>query len=213
MSRNYVYNARMIQPDKHLRDADIRWPLHEWLLSQHEDDCSTAVLHELKLPRPSARVDLAVVNGLLAGFEIKSDVDSLARLPRQIRSFNRVFDRVCVVTTKRHHQSVKSVIPNWWGIAIATSGNGGVKFRNSRRSRQNPDLDMVSLLHTLHISELLMISRSTRAKPTQSASKSKLIDDLLCQPASLLREASREALKQRYAKSSSSRSAPAVQAI
>lgn len=82
-----------------LRDLHIRKPLHHWLLAAHADCPDTEILHELKIPRPSARIDIAVVNGEICGFEIKSDVDSLARITRQERAFSAVFDRVSIVIT------------------------------------------------------------------------------------------------------------------
>jgi hypothetical protein len=96
-----------------LRDADIRGHLETWIRSLHSET-PTVILHELKIPRPSARVDIAVVNGELSAFEIKSDVDSLFRLPRQVLSFDSVFDRVSLVTTEKHLQRARAVIPRWW---------------------------------------------------------------------------------------------------
>src|SRR5271156_2900941 len=67
------------------RDSQIRKPLHYWLVRKFSGHSDTEILHELKMPRPSGRVDMAVINGRLCGFEIKSDFDSLSRLPRQVR--------------------------------------------------------------------------------------------------------------------------------
>lgn len=182
-----------------LRDSDIRQPLHRWLLDQHHNDPETSVIHELKLPRPSARVDLAVVNGELAGFEIKSDVDSLARLPRQILSFNRVFDRVCVVTTKRHAQAVRRSVPRWWGIAIAKGEGGEVKFKSVRLGRQNPQPDIIALLHALYLPELRSILRFHGIAGGCSGGKDELVRRALELPTASTRTASRDALRRRYA--------------
>jgi hypothetical protein len=135
-----------------LRDSDIRAPLHGWLRRCHPDASDTAIIHELKMPRPSARVDIAVVNGQICAFEIKSDVDSLARLPRQIRAFSRVFDHVSVVTTERHLDNAQELVPDWWGL-VATAGepNG---FVVRRPSSQNPTRDSVSLIHLLTRQEI-----------------------------------------------------------
>jgi hypothetical protein len=180
-----------------LRDSDIRGPLHRWLLDQHANDAETSVIHELKLPRPTARVDIAVVNGDLAAFEIKSDVDSLARLPRQILSFNKVFDRICVVTTKRHAQAVQRTIPHWWGISIAKNQNGEVRFKNLRRGRQNPHPDLMALLHALYLPELRSILRCHDITAFSSCSKNELIQQVLGLPMGSTRTASRDALRQR----------------
>lgn len=184
-----------------LRDDDIRWPLHKWLIDQHSDDVTTHVIHELKLPRPSARVDIALVNGELTAFEIKSDVDSLGRLPRQILSFNKVFDRVCVVTTKRHEAAVRSKVPRWWGIAIAESSKGQVTFKSIRRSRRNPEPELLALLHALFLPELRSVLHFVGAEKAKFSTKEELIRQILRTSSDSVRDACRDALKQRYPKS------------
>lgn len=135
-----------------LRDADIRQPLHAWLEEQYADESDTRILHEVPIPRPSARIDIAVVNGELSGFEIKSDLDCLRRLPRQIRSFSTVFDRMVVVTTPRQLQAVRNSVPEWWGIYLAQ--NDGT-FRLNRKGRTNRIPSCENLLYLLTKEELL----------------------------------------------------------
>lgn len=134
------------------RDSDIRVPLIAWLRRLHPADDHTEIIEELKVPRPSARVDVAVVNGELAGFEIKSDLDSLRRLETQIPAFCAFFDRVSLVTTKRHLIDSKRTVPQWWGIVTLTDTPG--IFRVVRKARRNPEPQNVSLLYSLTSSEL-----------------------------------------------------------
>src|SRR6266511_802692 len=65
-------------------DAAIRPALRERLLRRHATDADTVLIEELGLCRGKVRVDLALVNGSLHGFEIKSDRDSLRRLSAQV---------------------------------------------------------------------------------------------------------------------------------
>src|ERR1700674_1251921 len=67
-----------------LRDSEIRAALRAKLHSIHSQDPETVVIDELSLCQGDARVDMAVVNGSLSGYEIKSDRDTLTRLPRQL---------------------------------------------------------------------------------------------------------------------------------
>jgi hypothetical protein len=67
-----------------LCDSDIRKLLLSHLSSQDEDNPSL-VVEELGLNQGDARIDVAVVNGHLHGYEIKSDRDSLRRFHRQER--------------------------------------------------------------------------------------------------------------------------------
>ncbi|HET7057847.1 MAG TPA: sce7726 family protein, partial [Nitrospiraceae bacterium] len=66
-----------------LGDSDIRRVLRSKLLLKHADELDTVIIEELGLCRGQVRVDLSVVNGLLHGYEIKSDRDSLRRLRSQ----------------------------------------------------------------------------------------------------------------------------------
>lgn len=144
-------------PDKRstVRDQDIRQPLVERLRAMHAKSSETEILHELKMPRPSARIDLAVVNGSLAGFEIKSDADSLVRLPRQIAAFSCIFDHVCLVTTERHCDHALSIVPEWWGVWIFRDRGQRRKFSVEVKGRRNPSVDIEAALHLLTRNEML----------------------------------------------------------
>ncbi|WP_152979932.1 sce7726 family protein [Mesorhizobium sp. 1M-11] len=145
------------------RDSCIRGPLVAWLKAQHPDDGSTGVIQELKMPRPSARIDLAVVNGELAGFEIKSDADTLKRLRVQVPAFSRFFDRVSVVTTRKHLCKTERCVPDWWGIILYQADD---EFRVHRRARQNRCKDIRALLYALSKSEIAeLASRASSAIP------------------------------------------------
>jgi hypothetical protein len=183
---------------KVLRDFDIREPLHRWLQLEHAHDPTTKIIHELKLPRPSARADVAVVNGELAGFEIKSDADSLARLPRQIVSFNNVFDRICLVTTPRHKKSIGKKIPQWWGIIIAKDKGDQISFVSARQSRLNPSPGVIPLLYTLHIPELEFVLRFASGSPCSNLKKSELVRMASELKPEIIREAARVVLKKRH---------------
>jgi hypothetical protein len=144
-----------------LRDPQIREPWHHWLLNAHADDLhSTEILHELKIPRPSARIDIAVINGEMCGFEIKSDVDSLARLSRQERAFSAIFDRVSVVVTSRHIKAAKQAIPTWWGIIVAKPLGPDVSFSPKRMARENRNPNTAALLYMLTRQELIEILKA-----------------------------------------------------
>lgn len=140
---------------KSTHDVDIRGPLIAWLRNQHPDDGSTGFVEEFKMPRPSARIDLAVVNGEIAGFEIKSDADTLTRLVVQVPAFSQFFDKVSIVTTRKHIDAARKKIPEWWGIVICEY-NG---FHIARTAKQNRNIDVSSLLYALSKAEIAELGR------------------------------------------------------
>lgn len=155
-----------------LRDIDVRDPLEKWLVAQHAEGGDTNIIHELKVQRPSARVDIAVVNGRLTAFEIKSDVDSLDRLPAQTAAFNAVFDQISLVTTAKHLALARKKIPSWWGIL--TTDGVGIHVRRS--AKQNPTRQINSLLWMLTVAELtFVLAELDPTAPSRLCKKDELV--------------------------------------
>lgn len=73
-----------------------------------------------------ARVDIAaLVNRELCGYEIKAHRDSLRRLQgppegMQVQEFSRIFDRVVLVVAPKHLRRATLLVPEWWGLTVAT---------------------------------------------------------------------------------------------
>jgi hypothetical protein len=122
-------------------------------VDKHAHQASTTIIHEFEIPRPSARVDVALINGRISGYEIKGSADTLARLADQERSFSSVFERMSLVVASRHVRKAVASVPDWWEI-IETDG---AAFRTRRGGRANPDLNLQNLLHVLTKKELLKL--------------------------------------------------------
>jgi hypothetical protein len=58
------------------------------------------IIEELGVVHGKSRIDIAVINGLMHGYEIKSDKDTLQRLPEQMNMYNSVFNKVTLVVGK-----------------------------------------------------------------------------------------------------------------
>lgn len=157
----------------HANDRDIREPLIRWIAAQHPNDGSTGIIQEFQMPRPVARIDVAVVNGELAGFEIKSDVDTLIRLRTQVPAFSRFFDKVSVVTTAKHLKRTRETIPKWWGIVLFRPDRS---FKVARSAKQNRNLDPVSLLFALSKAEIKQIVIRANSNVSSSLKKKQMIE-------------------------------------
>lgn len=97
------------------------------LVERLRSECAPGhvLIEELGIENGAARVDVAVAGGLLEGFEIKSDLDTLDRLARQMHAYHRVFDTVTLVTTAAYIEQAEKLLPRWWGLWEARSGVGG----------------------------------------------------------------------------------------
>jgi len=140
-------------------DKEVREALHRSVLIEHRRDGNTLVLNELGLRHGTCRADIVVVNGFLHGFEIKSDVDTLDRLPQQIMVYNEVFDRVTLVVGEKHHGRALDMIPHWWGVKIASKHDLKVDFLHHRRPTLNTDLNPVAVAELLWRPEAVGILR------------------------------------------------------
>lgn len=139
-----------------MHDAAIRSALRATLELEHADE-EALVLDELGLCRGIARVDMAVVNGTLNGFEIKGDFDRLLRLPGQESIYSRALDFVTAVITDRHLDQVTAIVPAWWGIRRAAEENGEVVFATIRQPKRNPCIDPYALAQLLWRDEALQV--------------------------------------------------------
>jgi len=142
-----------------MNDRDIRTVLKEELMRKYASDNDTLVLDELGIKHGAARIDLVVVNHQLHGYEIKSDLDNLSRLPDQIRAYNKVMDRVTLVVGYKHAYDALKIVPEWWGVRLAEKKkqNDIVVLSDARPSRNNPNIDLNAVTALLWRNEALAI--------------------------------------------------------
>ncbi len=139
-------------------DLIIRSALKEVLKKKHARDKELRIIDELGVQHGSVRIDIAVINGIMHGYEIKSDRDTLARLPEQMTEFNTVFDQLTLVVGKQHLYQAIHIVPDWWGITIARiNSKGKVVFQTIREPEDNKEQDKISIARLLWRDEALRI--------------------------------------------------------
>jgi hypothetical protein len=142
-----------------IRDGDIRSALKRELRLQHADDPDTVLIEEMSVLHGASRVDLAVVNGSLAGYEVKSDRDTLERLQEQAHAFSSVFDFVTLVIGERHLIAALDLIPDWWGIKVARIKLEKLLFCDLKLPISNPCPSSDALVRLLWHDEALSAIR------------------------------------------------------
>jgi hypothetical protein len=151
-------------------DRSIRAALKPKLLSEQQHD-DTVLLEELGLCRGLVRADIAVVNGVLHGYEIKSDLDSLHRLQNQADVYSKILDYATLVVGNRLLEDAVKVIPEWWGVLHAQLGADGLEFRTIRDARENSGRDPRALAELLWFEEAIGllensdVAQGVRGKP------------------------------------------------
>jgi len=140
-----------------LKDNDIRDVLLNDLYTKYSNDADTKIVNEMGILHGQSRVDVAVINGVFQGYEIKSESDNLKRLPSQINDYNLVFDRMYIVTQRKHLKEVRNIIPKWWGIILVTKNNNTLCLKKIRQGRANPSTNSIALSNLLWREEAISI--------------------------------------------------------
>lgn len=132
------------------KDIDIRTALHETKLQPFRVAPDTIVVNELGLSHSKARIDVAVINGCVHGYEIKSSLDTLERLPRQLELYGKCLEKLTLVCAPRHIARAEKIAPKWCGILKAEKGpRGAITFTTMQRAKSNTQIDPVQLAHLL----------------------------------------------------------------
>lgn len=141
----------------YLNDKDIRHALKRQLELQYSTDGKTIILDELGVRHGAARVDIAVINDQLLGYEIKSDMDTLDRLPNQVRLYNSVFDKISITVGQRYFGKIIENVPDWWGIVLAEMINDEIILSIERLPQLNPEQDIIAITKLLWRREALAL--------------------------------------------------------
>lgn len=136
-----------------LLDKDIREPLFEYLEEQYE---KVRILEEKTMGRSRADV-VMVLEEEVVGVEIKSDADTYARLSRQVKDYDRFFDRNLVVVGTSHAHHVAEHIPDYWGIITVEEQGENCDFYMLREALENPKKKMLHKIRLLWRPELAHI--------------------------------------------------------
>ena len=136
-----------------LYDKDIREPLFDYLEERYGN---ARMIEEKQMGRSRADI-VMVLQGELAGIEIKSDADTYARLKRQVKDYDRFFDRNYVVAGSTHAMHIGEHVPEYWGIISVEQMEEGVDFYMIREAARNPKMELELKLRILWRPELAHI--------------------------------------------------------
>jgi hypothetical protein len=140
-----------------------------------ENDRPAELFEEFGVQHGTSRIDIAVINGVMHGYEIKSDCDTLERLPEQMNEFNAVFDKITLVVGKRHLYKAMHIVPDWWGVMLAKvdTTKNRVVFNTIREPEINKKQVGISIARLLWREEALQIleernsAKGVRSKPRE----------------------------------------------
>ncbi len=117
-------------------------------LSRHSLDKSI-LINELRIGKSKA--DLVIINGSSTAYEIKSDVDNLDKLDKQLQDYLKVFDFTYVVIAEENANKLISVLPAKVGLITLTPKNTFNTLIKSTSNKDNVNPD--TIFRSLRINE------------------------------------------------------------
>jgi len=158
-----------------MRDPEIRNILHSYLSVKNNHIEETIIVDELNIKNGLARIDVAVINGSIHGYEIKSEVDTLNRLESQMLYYNSSLEKISIVVNPKHTKNVTKKIPYWWGIIEVDEYEN---INEIREAEDNNYLIILDALTFLWKNELVNIFTKFNIDYKKSWNRSTLIEVL-----------------------------------
>jgi len=143
-----------------MREREIKLALISHLDRYRKNRNDFPYLEELQINGGEVRADLVDVRSMHC-YEIKSDLDNLARLHSQGSRYGKIFDKVTLVTSERHLEKVLAMVPTWWGVMLIPQ-SGKKVFKRIRYARSNSRVDELSLVSVLDKQEALSVLGRTK---------------------------------------------------
>jgi hypothetical protein len=111
----------------------------------------------------------------VAAFEVKSKIDTLNRLKKQVADYGDVFEYNTVVIDKSHLEKVLTLIPDYYGVWYYNNGNK-IIYRAAQYSPKINPIEQLSLFNKRESEKAFGISEEITILNTHS---SKEINDAL----------------------------------
>lgn len=172
----YMKGARLIDMPP-VTELEIRSTVHAAVV--REEQQNRLIVDEFVIGE-RGRIDIAVISDCLVGYELKSDLDTLARLPRQMDVFGEVFDFCTLVTTSRHLTRARQILKRGWGLAVVDrTAENVLIYRQVRRAQQRKTGYKLPLAHLLWRDELVQaLDTLGEVDGFRSATRDKLSEHL-----------------------------------
>ena len=158
-----------------LLDKDIREPLFEFLESEFG---RIRILEEVVMGRSRSDV-IMVAPDMIYGIEIKSDADTYARLSRQVKDYDRYFDRNIIVAGSSHGVHIKEHVPDHWGIITVEESGNDPDFYILRYPSDNKKVNLKKKLEFLWRPELYELQKIMGMYKYKDKSKAFVIEKII----------------------------------
>ncbi|WP_160141603.1 sce7726 family protein [Salicibibacter halophilus] len=109
-----------------------------------------------------SRLDIGRINGHSYAYEIKTELDSLDKLNKQINDYAKVFEYIYVIIHPKHLAKVKQLVPDFCGIITYSFTDFECKFGFRKKAHKSPLIDKELQLLNLNTKELEWMIRKMK---------------------------------------------------
>lgn len=183
-----------------MKAGQIKHYLHQKYLSKYQNCNNSIIADELKVCGGKAIADVAVINGKMHCFEIKSDHDSFQRLENQIINYDAVFDEITIVVGKKFNKKALSFVPKHWGVLCIYQGNeDNVELNVIRESKPNKNVNAFNIAQFLWKEEAISLLNKYNIKGNHNRKRKWLLWECLSENLQIntLKKEVRETLQNR----------------
>ncbi|MCH1924529.1 sce7726 family protein [Shewanella sp. C32] len=181
-------------------EIEVKASFINYLRKRNNRFSDGVIVNEFVYDNFNRRADLLYIKGnRLFAYEIKSEADSLSRLPGQIDNYLGHFDKVIMVVATKHVGAVLDMTPSVVEvIEIKPEGN----FKIIRRGKISKNIESRKLLNLLKVKEIRQVAKKIGVSTHQNTKKT-LIDELSCFKSNKLKGYIIQSISQRFTYSSS----------
>jgi len=182
-----------------MKAGEIKYYLHQNFLKEYSDCPDSLITDELKVCGGRAIADVAVINGKMICYEIKSDYDSLQRLKNQISNYDLVFDLITIIVGEKFEDKISEFVPNHWGVWSIKTNKKGPFINVARKPKVNKNVDAFSIAQFLWKDEALHLIDKYKVKGSFKSKRKWLLWEALSNelPLKTLKSEVREILRNR----------------
>ena len=105
-----------------------------------------------------SKLDALIINGSSHAYEIKTELDELKRLPRQLQDYQKRFEHVWVLTNDRHVAGVMEITSDDIGISVLNKKCQISVVRAAKK--QHKYLDSAAIMSSLRRDEYIQIAKN-----------------------------------------------------
>lgn len=167
-------------------------------VNQFRDYSEDIILFEMNAN--DSRVDLCRVNGKSIAYEIKTELDTMNRLEKQVEDYSKIFEYVYIVTPYSSWDKIMGIIPSYCGALLYTFSEGECCFKEKRKAKKSPNLDSLAQLKNVSSEDLKFMLAELRVNKIPNTRRER--EDMLVNKctSNRLNRIFKEALRNKFGK-------------